>query len=406
MKNQTYTCAMIADLIPLYAEGLCSEESRAAVEAHIAECEECRKLCEAAPAQTASAEAPLPDETKVFKKVSRKMKKNKWLNWILVLLLAVIICIIGYLSCGQITKDESIQSFDTVFESFRVRKLAKQMGRGDFSTFVDVMSYDQYGRDMYTSGLASDMCEKAETLLTDSFAETFGDTKLKSVKVKSNYYELVTYGDVYSEKLYRTQNRIIGSEATLEFEDGRFLRLSFMQGADGGYVCDANEVYNSGATIYNGMPQHHSDDPDDRNKFCEAMFYLNDPDILAPRGWMEKRLLGTPKAEKEQKTAADSISMRFSETVRGRIYENVLAFKAKYSFTSVTVSHMQFDYDKKELFWTMTLEAADEKGKAVMLTRFTRDLTGLIPQDAALNTVYTDGCTPELAEALRTFFSE
>lgn len=34
-------CKIIEDLLPLYAEGLCSEESRAAVEAHIAECENC-----------------------------------------------------------------------------------------------------------------------------------------------------------------------------------------------------------------------------------------------------------------------------------------------------------------------------------------------------------------------------
>lgn len=34
-------CKIIEDLLPLYAEGLCSEESRAAVEEHIAGCDTC-----------------------------------------------------------------------------------------------------------------------------------------------------------------------------------------------------------------------------------------------------------------------------------------------------------------------------------------------------------------------------
>ena len=55
MKQNEYTCAMIADLIPLCAESLCSPESRAAVEAHIESCEHCRKLYEALPEEAEPA---------------------------------------------------------------------------------------------------------------------------------------------------------------------------------------------------------------------------------------------------------------------------------------------------------------------------------------------------------------
>ena len=37
-------CKIIEDLLPLYHDGVCSEESRQMVEAHLSECEECRKL--------------------------------------------------------------------------------------------------------------------------------------------------------------------------------------------------------------------------------------------------------------------------------------------------------------------------------------------------------------------------
>lgn len=46
-------CGIIRDLLPLYHDGVCSAESRAAVEEHLAECSECaeydRKLSEALP---------------------------------------------------------------------------------------------------------------------------------------------------------------------------------------------------------------------------------------------------------------------------------------------------------------------------------------------------------------------
>ncbi len=38
-----YSCDMIQDLLALYHDGICSEDSRAAVEQHLAECERCRE---------------------------------------------------------------------------------------------------------------------------------------------------------------------------------------------------------------------------------------------------------------------------------------------------------------------------------------------------------------------------
>ncbi|MFJ5623241.1 anti-sigma factor family protein [Peribacillus loiseleuriae] len=39
-------CNIIRDILPLYIEGDCSEETRKIVEAHIAHCQECRELFE------------------------------------------------------------------------------------------------------------------------------------------------------------------------------------------------------------------------------------------------------------------------------------------------------------------------------------------------------------------------
>ena len=50
-------CSVIQDLLPLYAEELTSADSRALVEAHLAECGGCRKAL--ADLQTPPAPAPL-----------------------------------------------------------------------------------------------------------------------------------------------------------------------------------------------------------------------------------------------------------------------------------------------------------------------------------------------------------
>ena len=39
-------CEVIRDLLPLYQDGACSEESRGLVEAHLKECEDCRRIAE------------------------------------------------------------------------------------------------------------------------------------------------------------------------------------------------------------------------------------------------------------------------------------------------------------------------------------------------------------------------
>lgn len=39
-----YDCGLIKDLLPLYCDGVCSEQSKNAVEEHLEECEGCRKI--------------------------------------------------------------------------------------------------------------------------------------------------------------------------------------------------------------------------------------------------------------------------------------------------------------------------------------------------------------------------
>ena len=398
MKTNKLTCEMIQDLIPLCSENLCSEDSKAAVEAHIQECEICRKLYSDLPQDAVPQKTKVPDEAKVFRKIGRQIKKNKILSGILLVLLAALLGVTGWLGYGQIRKDYGRQSFETVFESIRIKKLAKQMGSGDFKAYVQHMSSDHYGTHWYTLGLDTEMTGQAESLLTEKYKQEYSGTKLKTVKVRTEYGLLYNSG---------TLSPVV-SEAILSFDDGRYLTLVFVYGSDGGYICSGTETDADGG--YSHTEERHvgkdgklTDTP--KNEFTEALNYLNDPDFYAPRGWMEQLFVTEMQGESHRHDRADSIALRFSEQSRELIYANVLAFQdAGYRFTRCSLSPMQFNRETKELFWDMTLEAEDGSGKAVLLTRFTRDLTGLVPQDPAQNTIYTDGCSDELKESLLNFF--
>ena len=63
-------CNIIEDLLPLYTEGLCSAESRAAVETHVSGCEACRE-------KLARLQAGLPDTAPVDDTGAGALKKVK-----------------------------------------------------------------------------------------------------------------------------------------------------------------------------------------------------------------------------------------------------------------------------------------------------------------------------------------
>lgn len=44
MKQENITCEVIQDLLPLYKDGCCSEQSKKLVEEHLTDCKECREM--------------------------------------------------------------------------------------------------------------------------------------------------------------------------------------------------------------------------------------------------------------------------------------------------------------------------------------------------------------------------
>ena len=69
---------IVRDLLPLYHDGVCSEKSRAAVEAHLETCGDCRRALAAMDAPLPEAEKVAASDAAAVKKISREWERGKW----------------------------------------------------------------------------------------------------------------------------------------------------------------------------------------------------------------------------------------------------------------------------------------------------------------------------------------
>lgn len=67
-------CGIIRDLLPLYAENMCSPQSRALVEEHLGGCDGCRAALE----QMQREQPATPVDTLPFKALSHKLRRSRW----------------------------------------------------------------------------------------------------------------------------------------------------------------------------------------------------------------------------------------------------------------------------------------------------------------------------------------
>ena len=78
-------CELIQDLLPLYAEGLCSPASRRAVEEHLSDCEDCRRLTAPLPIEEPG---DTPNADRAVKKGIKKVRR-RWLSSLIAAVLVV-----------------------------------------------------------------------------------------------------------------------------------------------------------------------------------------------------------------------------------------------------------------------------------------------------------------------------
>ncbi len=74
-----YPCAVIQDLLPLYCDGVCSEESSRAIEEHLPQCPQCRACLEAMKKSEQTFPSAVEEEKKAasFRRLKKKLKQRQ-----------------------------------------------------------------------------------------------------------------------------------------------------------------------------------------------------------------------------------------------------------------------------------------------------------------------------------------
>lgn len=92
------TCEVIKDLLPLYHDGVCSDDSKRMIEEHITECSECKKNLEGMDSEIyiqTHIEENMED-AKVMKKISRKWRKENFISLLKGIGITLILLLILY----------------------------------------------------------------------------------------------------------------------------------------------------------------------------------------------------------------------------------------------------------------------------------------------------------------------
>ncbi|MDE7194554.1 MAG: zf-HC2 domain-containing protein [Oscillospiraceae bacterium] len=126
-------CNIARDLIPLYNESLCEEETARELEQHLAKCRDCKALT------TKFEAAPETSERDInpFKKIGKKLIISRVLTAILALIIIALIVTVGSLIYGELNKSSGYMSFSRIFMDIELKKIGGLLEKGDIDGFAE-----------------------------------------------------------------------------------------------------------------------------------------------------------------------------------------------------------------------------------------------------------------------------
>ena len=110
----SYSCEMIQDLLPLYLDGVCSEESKKAIEQHLAECSGCKAFYTAMEeAEGTQIQAHNPDRERQKAVSFQAVKKRIFRKQILAAVSAVLVLVaMAFAAVGILKNTTRIVAYD------------------------------------------------------------------------------------------------------------------------------------------------------------------------------------------------------------------------------------------------------------------------------------------------------
>lgn len=133
-------CNVVRDLLPVYFDGLCTDETKKQLEEHLEHCESCKRI-----KKSIEAEQDWIDENKEWnqsiaplKKIQKKIRKKNLLIAVCTSILLLLVVLVSVLTYGQITKKGI--SFELLYEAARFRGIGKEFAAGNIEPLYEILA--------------------------------------------------------------------------------------------------------------------------------------------------------------------------------------------------------------------------------------------------------------------------
>ncbi len=172
------TCKVIEDLLPLYADEICSEDSRTIVEHHVAECSECSEKLEAMKTKLVSDsdEKAEIEHSKVFKLFHKRYVRLG----IITLLICAAILIPSSILCVLTINEESDMgcTFSSIMTEHRLKQFGKMIKNREYSEFLNSVTLQNQ------SGYTDEEIAELKAMYAEDFKSYFEKHPVKRYTVE------------------------------------------------------------------------------------------------------------------------------------------------------------------------------------------------------------------------------
>ncbi|MCQ2470224.1 MAG: zf-HC2 domain-containing protein [Ruminococcus sp.] len=384
------SCGIVRDLLPLYCDGLCSEENSELIRSHLDSCAECRRLAESP--KIAENTENIPDKATAMLKLNRTIKKtlrSRLIAWIILFALLIPAALLG---ANNYIRIEGLPSFDTIIANHDAKKIAEMITEKNFETLVsriDTSSSsngtDKEFHEYLNAASDSEHSAKADDIkfISQTYDALIGDAKAEKISVRSGY----------SNDMYETPSASPQILSTISISYSNDIQLEFSLIKNYGWYtlsCDSyDDTYDSTklndfADSVNFMYKHEKFSSSQLTNEFTYTEPMNDASI-APRDEMTAYFF-----RPEYRDAAVKMLNECAEN--------------GYSIPRCYFSCNRYDTEKNTLYYDAVFIVQDKKGSAVIETRFDHNFMGLEP--TGISRIYNDGCSDELIGTFSDFLGK
>ena len=133
-------CEVIRDLLPLYADQICSEDTCILIENHLRECPQCREILEKLRYGPQEVSEERIKETELAHRIMKKARRKVWLRSITALVLTLLIVCFAVLTINEIAARNTFPrrwSYTGIDMQITAGKIAKLLKNGETEQLLD-----------------------------------------------------------------------------------------------------------------------------------------------------------------------------------------------------------------------------------------------------------------------------